>query len=138
MRSAALSLLLGSICPLAAVGAPDDATDAPHTNIRGELLSEYKFEAPTKDPTLPAPLPANASTAPQDPNLVKMAPYTVRETSKMNALHADIVAQEASARTEAITRKLGIGMHVAPLGPVGLYAVTVFYIPVQVGFGFSF
>jgi hypothetical protein len=138
MRSAALSLLLGSICPLAAVGAPDDATDPPHTNIRKELLAEYKFEATTRDPTLPAPLLANASAAPQDPNLVEMAPYTVRETPKMNALNADIVAQEASARTEAITRKLGIGMHVAPLGPVGLYAVTVFYIPVQVGFGFSF
>jgi hypothetical protein len=67
-----------------------------------------------------------------------MAPFAARETAKMNALHADIVAQEARARTEAMARRLGIGIHIAPMGPVGFYAVTVFYIPIQVGLGASF
>jgi hypothetical protein len=145
MRLVALSLLVGSICPLVAVGAPSDVTDTLATNIRGELLSEYKFEAPPKDPVQPAPFVTNTSTqppilpaTPQDPNLVRMAPFIVRETAKMDALHAEVVAQEANARTEAITRRLGIGIHVAPMGPVGFYAVTAFYIPIQIGFGFSF
>jgi hypothetical protein len=145
MRFAALSLLLGSIYPLSAADTPGDVTDAPTASIRRELLSEYKFEAQTKEPTQQTPFLNDASSAsqasmttPQDPDLVQMAPYTVRETMKMNTLHTDIVAQLANARTEAVTRKLGIGMHVAPVGPLGLYAVTVFYIPIQVGFGFSF
>jgi hypothetical protein len=145
MRFAALSLLLGSICPLTAAGTPDDVTGARPTGIRNELLSEYKFEAPAKRLTQPITVMTNASTpsqtlttTPQDTDLVQMAPYTVRETANMDALHSDIVAQRANARTAAMTRKLGIGVHFAPMGPVGLYAVTVFYIPIQVGFGISF
>src|SRR5450631_4184749 len=46
MRFAALLILLGTICPLAAVGAPDDQVEAPHTNIRKLLLSEYKYAPP--------------------------------------------------------------------------------------------
>ncbi len=144
MRFAALLMLLGTICPLAAVGAPDDQAEAPHTNIRKLLLSEYKY-APPKDSTQPAPFLAKPSTpsgplasTPLDPDLVRMAPFTVRESLKMDSLHADIVMQKAGARTDSIMRKLGIGVHVAPVGPVGFYAVTVFYIPIAVGFGFSF
>jgi hypothetical protein len=141
MRLVALLLLLGSNYPLDAAEVPNDVTDAPPASVRKEMLSEYKFEVPAKDPTQPT-ASSNSSqtltTVPQDPNLVQMAPYTVRESANMDALHADIVAQMADARTEGITRKLGIGMHVAPVGRLGLYAVTVFYIPIQVGFGFSF
>jgi hypothetical protein len=145
MRFAALSLLLGCICPLNASDAPAEVGDAPTPSIRKELLSEYKFEPPKIVPAQPMPVRDNASissetptTTPQDPDLVQMAPYTVREKANMDALHTDIVAQLANARTEAVTRKLGIGMHVAPVGPVGLNAVTAFYIPIQVGFGFLF
>ena len=144
MRFGALSLLLGLFYPLYAAGAPDDGTDVPSAGIRKELLSEYKFAAMTSSPTQPVPFLNNTSssqtltTAPQDPDLVQMAPYTVRDTMKMDALHSDIVAQRVNAREEAVTRKLGIGVHIAPAGPVGFYAVTVFYIPVVVGFGFSF
>jgi hypothetical protein len=35
-----------------------------------------------------------------------------------------------------VLSKLGIGVHVAPVGPVGFYAVTVFYLPIAVGFSF--
>jgi hypothetical protein len=145
MRSAALVLLFASIWPLAAADAPDAGSDVPHTNIRKELLAEYQYVAPTRIPTLPAPFLTDASTAPQtvplmpqDPDVVRMAPFTVREGVKMDALHAGIVWQKANARSDAMTGKLGIGVHVARLGPVGFYAVTVFFIPVAVGFGFSF
>ena len=140
MRSAALLLLLGSLYPLESVGAPDDLADAPHTDIRKVLISEFKFEGPQAGPTQPIPssnppqeLPARA----RDPNLVRMAPLIVGENSaKLNALHADIVAQQSNAKTASITRKLGIGIRVAPLGPVNFYAVTVCFIPIQVGFSF--
>jgi hypothetical protein len=144
MRFAALSLLLGLISPLYAADAPDDETDVPSTNIRKELLSEYKYTATPNGPTQSAPFLNDTSssqtmtTVPQDPDLVQMAPYTVRETMKMDSLHRDLVAQRIDAREEAVTRKLGIGVHIAPVGSVGFYAVTVFYIPVFVGFGFSF
>lgn len=145
MKIAALVLLLASICRLGADGGPDSGSDVQHTNIRKELLSEYKYGVPPKGQIIPAPIVSDASTAPQasiltPPNsdVVRMEPFTVREGAKMDALHAGIVRQHAIARTEAITSKLGIGVHVAPLGPVGFYAVTVFYIPIVVGFGFSF
>ena len=145
MRSAALVLLFASIWPLAAAEAPDAGSDVPHTNIRKELLAEYQFVAPPKIPTLPAPFLTDTSTAPQtftfmpqDPDIMRMAPFTVREGANMDTLHAGIVRQEANARSDAMTGKLGNGVHVARLGPVGFYAVTVFFVPVAVGFGFSF
>ena len=145
MRFAALVLLLACNGRIDAVGGPDTGSDVPHTNIRKELLSEYKYLVPPKDQTISGPIVSDASTTPQisapaPPNLdvVKMAPFTVREGAKMDSLHADIVRQKVNARTDAIASKLGIGVHIAPMGPVGFYAVTVFYIPIVVGFGFSF
>jgi hypothetical protein len=145
MRFAALVLLVASTCGLGAASGPDPGSDVQHTNIRKELLSEYKYGVPPKGQTIPDPIVADSSAAPQilpltPPNsdVVRMEPFTVREGAKLEALHADIVRQRANARTEAITSKLGIGVHVAPVGPVGFYAVTVFYIPISVGFGFSF
>ncbi len=64
-----------------------------------------------------------------------MEPFTVRETVRMDALNAKIVAREERARKIAATRKLGIGVHVAP---GGFYAITVFYIPIEIGFSISF
>ena len=145
MRIAVLLLVLAAACRAGAFDEPKSGPDLPPTDIRKELLSEFHYTAQPKDPEQPSPIlagsPSSAETptsAPQVPDVVKMEPYTVRESLKMDALHADFAMQKASARSDAITKKLGVGVHVAPVGPVGFYAVTVFYIPILVGFGFSF
>src|ERR1035438_5828452 len=91
MRFATLVLLLASICRLGAVGGPDSGSDVQHTNIRKELLSEYKYGVPPKDQIIPAPIVTDASTAPQistltPPNsdVVRMEPFTVREGAEMD------------------------------------------------------
>ncbi len=139
MRAAAF-FLLG--CALGTFSAADEpGGDERHTDIGKVLRSEYRFVAHPRSSAKPAPFLADPSfeppTSPPDPGVVTMAPFTVRETASMNALDADIALQKAGAREEAITRKLGIGVHVAPVGPVGFYAVTLFYVPIAVGFGFS-
>lgn len=105
MRSTALVLLFASIWPLAAADAPNAGSDVPHANIRKELLSEYKYVAPPKIPTLPAPFLIDTSTepqtltlTPQDSDVVRMAPFPVREGVKMDTLHEGIVRQKANAR----------------------------------------
>ena len=142
MRCAALLLAVGCLRPLPAADKPGDPPDPPHTDIHKALLSEFRFQAAAKEPPPTAPFlardPGASAPGPADPDLVTLAPFTVRETANMERLHADIALQRAEARTDAVTRKLGIGVHVAPMGPVGFYAVTVLYVPIGVGFGFSF
>lgn len=139
MRVAALCLLACALVNRFAAAEP--AGEERHTDIGRVLISEYPFVAKPRPTAAPAPFLADPAfeppASPPDTGVVTMAPVTVRETSSMNELHADLALQKAGAGKDAMIRKLGIGVHVAPAGPVGFYAVTVFYVPVFVGFGFS-
>ena len=143
MRLQALLLLIASAGSLAVAGDP--GPEARHTDVRRQILLEYKYTGPDGGATPAAPvLPGaaaqkrTAAAVPGDPAMVTMAPFEVRETTKTDALRATFAWQKADARKAGVLSKLGIGVHVAPMGPVGFYAVTVFYIPIAVGFGISF
>jgi hypothetical protein len=140
MRGGFFLILLASASPTGAIGAPD-AAGAPSTSIRSEMLSEFKFEAvpaSPKQPTAPAPeAPVSDHGLPvasQDPALVRMQPFEVRENTRLDALHSEIMTREENARTDAMVRRMGIGVHTAG----GFYAVTVFFIPIQIGFTTKF
>jgi hypothetical protein len=140
VRACIISILIACASRLAA--ADDPAPEAAHTDIRQELLSEFKFVAPEKEVPLSPPFlsgsarPVPASAASGD--VVTLAPFTVREMVRMETLHADIMKEKADARTAAVMSKLGVGLHVAPVGPVAFYAATIFYIPFVAGFAISF
>lgn len=144
-RCAASLLVFASSVSLAAAGDAGAGPEAPQTDIRKELLSEYKYVKETKDPAAKAPTPSTtgaaqqaAPPAPGDSAPLVMDAFTVHESTQMDRLHEDVLNQDADARRAEVTSKLGVGMHVAPMGPLGFYAVTVFYIPIAVGVGFAF
>jgi hypothetical protein len=141
----ALLLLAASAGPLAVAGDPDESPAALHTDVRRQILLEFKYTGPQGDSARTAPASPGAqarqqasAAQPRDPALVTMAPFEVRETVKADALRAEFLRQKTDAQKAEIMSKLGIGVHVAPMGPVGFYAVTVFHIPIAVGFGISF
>jgi hypothetical protein len=145
MKLPALALLIASACPLVVAGDPDPEPGVPPTDVRRQILLEFKYTGPPGNSAPAAPAMPDAAARkrtavakPVDPALVTMEPFEVRETSKADALHADFLRQKADARTAGVMSKLGIGVHVVPVGPVGFYAVTVFHIPIAVGFGISF
>jgi hypothetical protein len=124
-----------------AAGDPGSDAGAQRTDIRRELLSEFKYAPPQKDPSAPPPIvsPVQATQAAEPgADIVVMAPFTVRETVRMEKLHSDLMQEKAEARTAAIMTKLGVGVHVLPAGPMYFYAATIFYIPFAVGGGISF
>jgi hypothetical protein len=142
---AALIILAGSAVSLAASEDPDPGQTPAQTDIRRQLLSEFKYVAPPKDAAAVAPFLSDAvapsQSAPpafETADLVKMDAYTVQETVQTNSLHAVFLQQKANARMEAVMTKLGVAVHVAPVGKAYVFAATIFYIPFAVGFGFSF
>jgi hypothetical protein len=141
-----LPILVLLIASAASLSASEDAdADAPHTDVRRQLLSEYSFVPHPNDVQDSSPVLSDVGLKSQfavpetdNPYLYKMAPFTVRETVSTNLLHADFVQQKADAQRASIMNKLGIGVHVAPVGRAYFYAATIFHIPFAVGFGFSF
>jgi hypothetical protein len=144
VRLVPLLILIASVSPLAAADDSKNGSVDSHSDFRRLLLSEYKF-VPSPENLAPVPpLPYSPGFQPQpivpdsdNADLVVMAPYNVREIVKMNTLHTDIIQQRADARTAAMMTKLGVGLHVAPVGKVYFYVATAFYIPFTAGFGFS-
>jgi hypothetical protein len=139
VRQAVLLLLLA-----ARAGAADPGPGAaePRTDVRKELLSEYRYVPHPADAApipvfLAAAAPSPDAGAPYGPEVVTMAPFTVRETVRMETLHADLLQEKRDAHTAMVMSKLGIGLHVAPVGPVAFYAATLFYIPFAAGFSIS-
>jgi hypothetical protein len=141
MKFGALLLLAVSAGSLALAADPDGA----HTEVRRQLLSEYKYVASPQDPVVAAPFLADTAARPPAaaaeagrPDVVRMEPYTVRQGVKMDELHSALLHEQADARTSAMMAKLGVGLHVVPVGKACLYAATLFYIPFAVGVGISF
>ena len=56
----------------------------------------------------------------------------------METLHAVLMKEKSDARTAQVMSRLGIGLQVKAVGPVAVYAATIFYIPFAVGAAISF
>jgi len=138
MRRLALLLLLAGAGALAAAGDPGSPADAPHPDIRRQILLEYKYAGPPGDSARSAPSAPAAAAAPGEPAPGPVGPLEARAATRTDALRATFQRQEADAHRARMASRLGIGVHEAPFGPGGFYAVTVFYIPVAVGFAISF
>jgi len=135
MKSAASLLLFVSAAACAAAGSDPDPGAYPHTDIRREILSVYRYEATAKEPPPVIPLPARRLVQAASQEVLAPAPAP-RDTRKMNALRAAIVQEEADARSAASASRLGIGVRSVQLGRhLVAGAATVFYIPVAVGIG---
>jgi hypothetical protein len=138
-RIAAFSAVVVLLSPFLAQGDEAASSSAPPlTDIRKEMLSEYKF-APsgTKAAPLPTSLHSDApaqlsGAAPTGRDVVRMAPFEVRETSAA-AFMPFAPAISAGTRATAAS-KLGIGVHHMLLGKVHVFVSTLFYVPILVGF----
>ncbi len=139
--AAAVAILLGAAGSASAdtqTGGDPGPQGAPHAEVRKELLSEFTFTPPPVTPPETSVV-LNAGVAAPDPvagaEVVSMEPYTVRENLRMEYLHSQVLEQHAKAKTDLEMKRLGVGIHSYALGPVHLFAGTVFYIPFVVGGG---
>jgi hypothetical protein len=136
----ALMVLLSSAGGLLAAddGRPDDGL--PATDIRRELLSEFKYSPAKKPPDSATPVqsvpksqqrldPSSAASS----DAVRMAPFEVQDTRTPRNLPALLVQEEPKSPAETIVSKLGIGVHSWKLGKTKLSIHTLFYIPFFVG-----
>lgn len=88
---------------------------------------------PKRAPEL-SPLLVHASP---DTDVVMLQPFWVNGDRIEAELHSLFRRQEKHAKEEAVLKNAGIGMHSVHYGHFGAGVVTVFYIPVFAGFGFS-
>lgn len=122
--------------PLWASGA--DADPAALTPMRREMLAEYRY-TPTGTPLqeLPTSLHSNAPALPAAeaaPEVVQMDRYEVLESRDAVWPHVIPPAAAAPEAPRTVASKLGIGVHRVQVGKVELFATTVFYVPILVGF----
>jgi hypothetical protein len=138
--------LIAGVLSAAALAAGDGVPQAaaPTPDMRSQMLSEFTFVPHPLVPAQPAPFlvagsapnPSPSASVPSD--VVTMAPFTVLDTGRANELTASLAKEKTAAHTAMMMDKLGVGMHVVPVGKVlYLYAGTIFYIPFTAGFGIS-
>jgi hypothetical protein len=136
MKSAVLLFLFVSAAPWAAAGGDSDPGAYPQTDIRREILSVYRYEAPAKDPGPATPFLTPKAIQAASQEILAPAPTTLRDARRLNNLRAAVVQQEADARSAAIASRLGIGVRSVQVGRhLVAGAATVFYVPVAVGIG---
>lgn len=140
LRGVPLAALLAGALLGRAWAAGDDPAQAPHPEVRAQILSEFRFvPAPPPGEALPpvfaraAVIPAAGAPQGASADVVAMQPYTVRETTTMALLHSDIALEHATAVTAAEMRILGVGLHEVRVGPLHFFAATAFYIPFAAG-----
>jgi hypothetical protein len=102
------------------------------------MLSMYKYEPNKIEPAPQAPLLAPRVSETGGQVIMAPARSALRDSRKMDDLHASLAQEKADARSAAIASKLGIGVSSVHLGGNLVAGVaTVFYIPIAVGIGFS-
>src|SRR5580658_5272115 len=132
MRPATAGTILVLLLPLVVRGqeAASPQTDPPHTDIRGEMMSEYKFTPPGAKPAvIPTslqsdfpPLPAPSASS---GDVVKMEPFVVRESAPPIAALLPLEQQAPAKAPATVAGKLGIGEHDFMVGKVHAFVVTL-------------
>ena len=136
LRCLPLVVCAAGFLPLAGRADADVATLTP---IRREMLAEYPY-TPEGTPiaNLPTSLHSNAPALPTvavtDADAVQMDRYVVLESRDAVWPHAIPPASAPAAAPRTVASKLGIGIHKVQVGKVELFATTVFYVPILVGF----
>jgi glucose/arabinose dehydrogenase len=141
-RGLAAVLAALPLCLAAASFAQAPVAPAPD-GARREILCEFTYTPHAADPEASAPFLAAGVTPPEpakpapDGDLVTMEAYTVRDSTRMETLRADLSAQKARALTSFEMKQLGVGLHVVSASNLHLFVGTIFYIPFVVGAGVS-
>lgn len=138
-RRAVLAFLVSSSVVMAADGSSSDP-DMPQTDIRKEMLSQYKYSPTGGNPAAKGSAPANlaqptraASPTPGGRDIVVMSPFEVQASGKREQLQTASFQEEPPTQGEKVASKLGIGVHRMKIGKVSVFASTIFYIPFLVG-----
>jgi hypothetical protein len=87
MKRMALTILAALTAALAAAEDSDPGIVTRHTDIRKEILSGFVFSPPSRDSSLPPPLLAEGTSLPDATDVVRMAPFSVREPARLDELH---------------------------------------------------
>jgi hypothetical protein len=113
--------------------------DAPRSEFRRELQSEFKFAPAAKDSRTPEAGPASQGTSRTESppaagaDIVTMPRFEVHSTRNMTGLAIEMAQDKPKTESEKAQSTLGIGVHAIKLGKVTLYARTILYIPFLVG-----
>jgi hypothetical protein len=140
-RTAVTAVFTVLLASLRVRGAEETTAPQPLlSDVRQEMLSEYKFTAPgTKAAPLPSSLhsdaPAEAGMiAKARRDVVTMAPFEVRDSGVPPLALMPAVSESRSPERKTVAAKLGIGVHRLDFGKVHMFVNTVFYVPFLVGF----
>jgi hypothetical protein len=108
------------------------------TDIRKEMLSEYRYAAPGIKPAkLPTSLQSDSPAfhaAGTDEGVVKMEAFEVRESGFSSSATQSIEQHPPSKPPATVASKLGIGEHDFEVGKVHAFVITIFYVPFIAGF----
>ena len=112
--------------------------EKPPTDVRKEMLAEYKFAAAGSKPAiLPTSLQSEAPkiyASGTDKDVVRMEAFEVRETGVSGAAYQPLEQQSPSKSPATAASKLGIGEHDFKVGRLHAFVVTIFYVPLIAGF----
>jgi hypothetical protein len=141
MRPATAGSILVFLLPIVVEGqeAPSSQADKPLAEIRGEMLSEYRFTPPGAKPAaIPTSLQSDSPPLPASSagggDAVKMEPYVVRESALSNAALQSIEQPSPAKPPATVASKLGIGERDFMVGNVHAFVISIFYVPFVAGF----
>ncbi|HVU36529.1 MAG TPA: hypothetical protein VHE61_24025 [Opitutaceae bacterium] len=148
VRGLAVALVLTLTATLAAAAdqpagsKAGNASVAPRqTTWAWRALIHETMKTPTLKPPPVTSRPADLSPLllreEPDADVVSLPAFHVTEDRIYAGLHAEFVKEERRAHDAFIARRLGIGTHAVRYKNFAAGVVTVFYIPVFAGFGFS-
>jgi hypothetical protein len=132
-----LPRLLFVVLGAAGLVARADADPGVLSPIRREMLAEYRYAPKGTPPAeLPTSLHSQAPAAPAvlDPGIVPMDRYEVLASRDAVWPHESPAAPGAAPTPPTVASRLGIGIHRARVGKIEVFATTVFYVPILVGF----
>ena len=112
--------------------------DAPRSEFRRELQSEFKFAPAARDESAAAPAPSVATSRTDAPpgggaDIVTMPRFEVHSNRDMTGLAIEMAQDKPQTASEKAQSKLGVGLHTVKLGKITLFARTIFYVPFLVG-----
>jgi hypothetical protein len=141
MRLATTSLIAVLLLPAVAQcqDAAPSQTEEPGSDIRGEVLSQYRYvPSGSKPAAMPTALQSDSPPLPVSQqakaDVVKMEPYEVRESGSSSAAYLPLERATSAKPPATVASKLGIGEHDFKVGKVHAFVITIFYVPFVAGF----
>jgi hypothetical protein len=113
---------------------PPPATWGWRELVKQKVETDVASVPPPKQELELSPLLVHAAP---DADVVTLAPFHVNGDRVNQQLRVMYARQEKQQKEDLVMRRLGIGAHTVGYKHFGAGVVTVFYVPVFAGFGFS-